>query len=205
MLQAFTSGLSLITISELGDKTFFIAAILAMKHSRRLVFIGATVALAAMTLLSVLMGQTVALLPKVYVYYAEVILFIGFGLKLLYDASRLPAQPDGDEEQAALEAVKAAESKLPKEKTWFAICLEAFLLTFVAEWGDRTQFTTILLAATNNPIGITVGATLGHAICAAIAVVGGRLIAGRISERMVTATGGALFILFGAIAWMQGA
>ena len=39
-------------MSELGDKTFFIAAILAMRHSRMLVFGGAIAALGLMTVLS---------------------------------------------------------------------------------------------------------------------------------------------------------
>lgn len=32
--HAFAASVSVIIVSELGDKTFFIAAILAMKHSR---------------------------------------------------------------------------------------------------------------------------------------------------------------------------
>lgn len=205
MLTAFTAGLSLITVSELGDKTFFIAAILAMRHSRRLVFIGAIAALALMTILSVLVGQTASLLPKTVMHYAEVILFLAFGLKLLYEASKMSPKANCDEADEAMDVVKAAEEKLPKSHTWVAICLEAFTLTFMAEWGDRTQFATIFLAAANNPIGVTLGAILGHAICAAIAVLTGRWICGRISERMLTALGGALFILFGAIAWLEGA
>lgn len=205
MLTAFTAGLSLITVSELGDKTFFIAAILAMRHSRRLVFIGAIAALALMTILSVLVGQTASLLPKIFMHYAEVILFLGFGVKLLYEASQMSPQAACDEADEAMDVVKAAEAKLAKGHTWMAICLEAFTLTFMAEWGDRTQFATIFLAAANNPIGVTLGAILGHAICAAIAVLTGRWICGRISERMLTAMGGALFILFGAIAWLEGA
>jgi Ca2+/H+ antiporter, TMEM165/GDT1 family len=35
MLEAFTSALVLITSQELGDKTFFIALILAMRYPRR--------------------------------------------------------------------------------------------------------------------------------------------------------------------------
>ena len=57
MLAAFTASLLLITISELGDKTFFIAAILAMRHRRRWVFAGAVGALGLMTVLSVLVGD----------------------------------------------------------------------------------------------------------------------------------------------------
>jgi putative Ca2+/H+ antiporter (TMEM165/GDT1 family) len=80
------------------------------------------------------------------------------------------------------------------------VLVEAFTLTFVAEWGDRTQFATIALAAANHPLGVVLGATLGHAICAAIAVVCGKLIAGRISERLLTLVGGLLFIVFGIVA-----
>src|SRR3712207_2193472 len=91
MLVAFTAGLLLITISELGDKTFFIAMILAMRHSRRLVLAGVVAALAAMTVLSVLMGQAVSFLPKIYIHWAEISLFLVFGAKLLYEASRMPS------------------------------------------------------------------------------------------------------------------
>jgi putative Ca2+/H+ antiporter (TMEM165/GDT1 family) len=203
MLTGFTAGLLLISVSELGDKTFFIAAILAMRHSRRLVFIGAIAALALMTVLSVLMGQIAALLPQAYVRWAGVLLFFGFGLKLLYEARQMPDEPNLEEQQEAVEVVKQAETKLPRRHKNLAILTEAFGLTFLAEWGDRTQFTTIALAAANNPIGVTAGAVLGHAICAAIAVVCGRLVCGYISERMVTTLGGALFLVFAAVGLFQ--
>ncbi|MDX2243028.1 MAG: TMEM165/GDT1 family protein [Leptolyngbyaceae cyanobacterium bins.302] len=204
MLTAFTAGLLLITISELGDKTFCIAMLLAMRHSRRLVFVGVVAALAAMTILSVLMGQVVSILPRHYIWYAEVVLFIGFGLKLLYDAYQMPACPACDDIAEAKETIEQAGFESSRWNAGYAVVGQAFLLTFVAEWGDRTQFATIALAASNNPVGVTIGAILGHAICAAIAVVGGRLVAGRISERVVTALGGVLFIIFGIVAAVQG-
>lgn len=51
-LHAFITSLSVIVVSELGDKTFFIAAIMAMRHPRAIVFAGAISALALMTVLS---------------------------------------------------------------------------------------------------------------------------------------------------------
>lgn len=51
-LHAFLASLSVIVVSELGDKTFFIAAIMAMRHPRLVVFAGAISALALMTALS---------------------------------------------------------------------------------------------------------------------------------------------------------
>jgi putative Ca2+/H+ antiporter (TMEM165/GDT1 family) len=207
VLTAFTAGLLLITFSELGDKTFFIAVILSMKHSRRLVFAGVIAALAAMTILSVVVGQAVSLLPKLYIYYAEVVLFIAFGLKLLYEGMKMLPTSACDTEvvEEAKDAVDKAEKQLSKQKTFWAIILETFVLTFMAEWGDRTQFATIALAAGNNPVGVTTGAILGHGICTAIAVIGGRMLGGKISEKTLTLIGGFLFILFGIIAAIEGA
>lgn len=51
-IHAFLASLSVIVVSELGDKTFFIAAIMAMRHPRLIVFTGAISALALMTVLS---------------------------------------------------------------------------------------------------------------------------------------------------------
>jgi putative Ca2+/H+ antiporter (TMEM165/GDT1 family) len=206
VLTAFTAGLVLITISELGDKTFFIAVILSMQHSRRVVFAGVTAALAAMTVLSVIFGQLLSALTqgsKIYVHYAEIVLFIAFGLKLLYDAWKMPAKPDEEVIEEAREAVEKAELDSQQKSLW-SILLKSFVLTFIAEWGDRTQIATIALAASNNPIGVTLGATLGHAICAAIAVIGGKLIAGKISEKQITFLGGFLFIIFGIVAAIEG-
>lgn len=205
MLTAFTAGLLLITCSELGDKTFFIAVILAMRHSRRIVFAGVIAALAAMTVLSVLVGQTASVVPKVYIYWAEIALFFGFGLKLLYEASQMPAKAENEGAQEALATVKEAELKTRKKETPLSILQKAFVMTFVAEWGDRTQIATMALAASYQPVGVTVGSILGHSVCTAIAVLGGRLIAGKISERVITALGGFLFLLFGAISLWEGA
>jgi putative Ca2+/H+ antiporter (TMEM165/GDT1 family) len=205
MLTAFTASLLLITISELGDKTFFIAVILSMQHPRKLVFPGVTLALMAMTILSVMFGQilsSIAQNSQIYVHYGEIVLFIAFGLKLLYDGWKMtPVHEQGVIEEAR-EEVEKAKINNQSENVW-GILLKSFVLTFIAEWGDRTQITTIALAAGNNgnnAIGVTGGAILGHAICALIAVIGGRVIAGRISEKQVTLIGGILFIIFGVVA-----
>jgi Ca2+/H+ antiporter, TMEM165/GDT1 family len=218
VLTAFTAALLLITTFELGDKSFFITMCLAMRHRRRYVYAGVMAALVIMTVFSVALGQFASLLPKAVLHYASVLLLMGFGFKLLYEAVKMPpecrdktlaledtsAECLSDAERDAIEAVTEAERKLQK-KTPFAICLEAFVLTFVAEWGDRTQFATIALAASNSAVGVTIGAISGHAICSLIAVIGGRLIAGRISERMITLLGGILFLVFAMVDWFEGA
>ncbi|MFM1841434.1 MAG: hypothetical protein RLZZ490_165 [Cyanobacteriota bacterium] len=200
MLTAFTAGLLLITISELGDKTFFIGMILAMRYPRRWVLAGVVSALATMTILSVAIGQVLSFLPQIYINYAEITLFLLFGTKLLFDAWKMGDKANLEVLEEAEEAIEAGEKQLKAVPKGWGIFLESFLLTFVAEWGDRTQIATIALAASNNVVGVTMGAILGHTICALIAVLGGKFIAGRISERTITAIGGVLFYVFASVA-----
>lgn len=66
-IDAFTASISVILLTELGDKTFFIAAIMAMRHPRLIVFFGAITALALMTVLSCVFGMAANFIPKVYI------------------------------------------------------------------------------------------------------------------------------------------
>jgi len=74
---------------------------------------------------------------------------------------------------------------------------QSLTLTFFAEWGDRSQISTIALASHKNVFGVTLGGCLGHAMCTGLACVGGRLLATKISEKNATVGGGIVFLLFG--------
>lgn len=76
------------------------------------------------------------------------------------------------------------------------IFIQSFTMTFLAEWGDRSQLATIVLAAREEIKGVIIGGVLGHALCTGLAVLGGRMIAQRISVRTVTLIGGVVFLLF---------
>ncbi|KAL8439494.1 hypothetical protein Efla_001425 [Eimeria flavescens] len=60
----------------------------------------------------------------------------------------------------------------------------------MAEWGDRSQFATFALAAEKSASAVCLGAILGHGLCTTLAVVGGNMLAKRISERVVLVLGG---------------
>jgi len=222
-IQAFVGALSVIVVSELGDKTFFIAAIMAMNHPRIMVFLGAILALALMTVLSVsfsvAFGWIATIIPKQIVYYVSTVLFFIFGIKLIIDGLKMKAnvaqeeleevqadlrKRDEEFEKEALHKVKDVEngissdpnSKIKVIKVLSHIVLQAFTMTFVAEWGDRSQLTTIILAARDNVYGVTLGGIFGHCICTGIAVIGGRFIAQKISIKTVTIAGGVVFIIF---------
>ncbi|XP_043238353.1 transmembrane protein 165-like isoform X2 [Amphibalanus amphitrite] len=209
--HGFVASLSVIIVSELGDKTFFIAAIMSMQHSRLTVFLGAVAALFTMTILSVLLGFSIQIIPRAYTYYISSALFAVFGLKMLYDGYHMgqnEAQEEFEEVQSDLrkredERTKDStdiESGVARRGSVFAfisrVFIEAFTLTFLAEWGDRSQIATILLGAREDAWGVTLGGCLGHALCTGLAVIGGRLISQRISARTVTLVGGVVFLIF---------
>jgi Ca2+/H+ antiporter, TMEM165/GDT1 family len=52
------------------------------------------------------------------------------------------------------------------------------------------------LATHKNAIGVATGATLGHTICTSFAVVGGSMLASKISQGTLATIGGLLFLGF---------
>jgi putative Ca2+/H+ antiporter (TMEM165/GDT1 family) len=204
-VAAFGASLTAISLAELGDKTFFMALILAVRHRARDVFVGAFAALAAVTLISLGLGYGLReLLPPRVVPWLAAALFLGFGLKLLVDAQRMRADEAEDEEQEAEQAINAAESGRPFSSTR-AVIWEAFVLVFIAELGDRTQFATIFLATAPafTFAGLMAGSLLGHALVTWLAVGAGKWIGGRISEKLLYRLSGGLFLVFGLFALKQ--
>eukprot|EP00316_Scyphosphaera_apsteinii_P016201 CAMPEP_0119321240 /NCGR_PEP_ID=MMETSP1333-20130426/54851_1 /TAXON_ID=418940 /ORGANISM="Scyphosphaera apsteinii, Strain RCC1455" /LENGTH=388 /DNA_ID=CAMNT_0007328179 /DNA_START=13 /DNA_END=1179 /DNA_ORIENTATION=+ len=229
VFEGFGAGFLVILATEVGDKTFFIAAILAMTHPRLIVWSGAIGALIVMTVLAVLLGWLAPqLLPPVFTHYAAICLFIFFGGRMLLDgrsassgASEELAEVEEElHERAAVPTSEAGAAELEQgtdehkviapvvrkstAKGVLVVMVQAFTLTFAAEWGDRSQIATIALAADNDAIGVTLGGIVGHSICTAFAVLGGKLLASSISERTVLLTGGALFILFALLELIHG-
>lgn len=204
-LAAFGSSLTAITLAELGDKTFFMALILATRHRPRHVFLGAFVALAAVTVLSLGLGYGLReLLPASVVPLLAAVLFLGFGVKLLLDAQGMAEDEAEDEEREAQSAINEAESHQRRSTAW-AVISEAFVLVFLAELGDRTMFTTIFLATAPafTLVGLLAGTLLGHALVTGLAVGAGRWIGGRIRERLLYRLSGGLFLAFGLLALRQ--
>ncbi|XP_022127822.1 transmembrane protein 165 isoform X2 [Pieris rapae] len=224
--QGFLASLSVVIVSELADKTFFIAAIMAMKHSRIIVFCGAISALIFMTVLSAAFGWVATVVPRVYTHYISAALFAIFGLKMLRDGWKMDpneGQEELDEVQTELkrreeqvclkledkeETAEMLEQGLAERRkrrsAVYKVLLQAATLTFLAEWGDRSQLATVVLATREDVFGVVVGGSLGHALCTGLAVIGGRMVAQKISVRTVTIIGGLVFLFFAVSALVMG-
>lgn len=231
-LNAFVASLSVIIVSELGDKTFFIAAILAMKNSRLVVFVASMLALGIMTVLASGLGVATTVIPRIYIHYTSVVLFVVFGLKMLkegYDMSPDEAREELDQVQSSIEKKDGKSShsnsvdtinscyssedpetgviksipEVPlktKIKRKFLVFvslafIETFMMIFIAEWGDRSQISTLVLAARENVYAVTLGALLGHFLCTGLAVLGGRFVAQMISVKTGKCSFGINFVI----------
>ncbi|XP_065354953.1 uncharacterized protein LOC135949352 isoform X1 [Calliphora vicina] len=115
-LDAFTASISVILFTELGDKTFFIAAIMAMRHPRLVVFTGAITALALMTVLSVVFGMAATIIPKIYTYYISTALFAIFGLKMIYEGYFMKATDAQEELEEVQSDLRKREDELFRSK-----------------------------------------------------------------------------------------
>jgi putative Ca2+/H+ antiporter (TMEM165/GDT1 family) len=164
--------------SEIGDKTFLIVAVLAMRQPRLLIFTAAMTAMLVMSVLSAFLGHILPnLLPQRMVDLCTGALFLVFGIMMLREGWNMEAneqQNELDEVRAELEEkewhnddtkesidmesgttqanVRSATGKsslhVVASRLLSPVFVQTFILVFLAEWGDRSQFATIAIAAT---------------------------------------------------------
>ncbi|CAL9081753.1 unnamed protein product [Musa acuminata var. zebrina] len=210
----FASAFLLIFFSELGDKTFFIAALLAARNSGLVVFLGTFGALAAMSVVSVVLGRTFHYIDGVVPFrfgetdfpiddFAAVCLLVYFGVTTLLEAASDDGQQTTDEQKEAELAVSEFSGDGAGIMAAASTVLSTFVLVFVAEWGDKSFFSTIALAAASSPLGVIAGATAGHALATLLAVLGGSLLGTFVSEKVISYVGGVLFLVFAAVTLIE--
>jgi len=257
--HSFCLSLMMILFSEVGDKTFLVAALMAMKHDRWVVFTAAFSALITMTVLSAVLGHAVpTLIPKRITNFLAAGLFLVFGLRLLREGLAMsPDEGVSAEMQEVEQELEEKEnlarkqgrrrssvspytlemglgSRKSRSKSRFPTpprspssspegrspsprqggivefvsglnnllslllspaWVQTFIMTFLGEWGDRSQIATIAMAAGQDYWWVTLGAILGHACCTGVAVIGGRAIAGKVSLKVGKSTISALSTL----------
>jgi putative Ca2+/H+ antiporter (TMEM165/GDT1 family) len=162
----------LIFFAELPDKTMFASLVLASRGRPLAVWVGTAAAFLVHVLIAVSVGAGLfRLLPDRAVDLVVAVLF-GVGAALAF------AVKEEDERQAAEEIVAETHTRLHR------VALTAFVVVFLAEWGDLTQVLTANLAARyHSPASVAVGA-----VCALWAVGGIAVVSGQGLLRVMPAT-----------------
>ncbi|CAD7929352.1 unnamed protein product [Amoebophrya sp. A120] len=206
--SAFLHSLVMVGATEIGDRTFFIAAILSISKKAIHVFAGCWGALATMTILSAAIGLLVpTLLSPTLSHWGAILLFVFFGGSAIKDALDMYAKGEGvgvSEELAETEKELKEDKTLKQKKSVLQVVGAIFAMTFLAEWGDKSQVSTVAMGAARDFGGIVVGAILGHAVCTSVAIAGGKMLAKHISERQVTLGSGFVFLGFALYAVWYG-
>ncbi|OMJ12747.1 GDT1-like protein [Smittium culicis] len=115
--ETLTQSFIMILFSEIGDKTFLIAAILAMKHSRMLIFISSCSALWLMSLLSALLGNVLlSFVSQKIVSLLASLTFVIFSIKMLFEAREIK-DDDINEEMSSIQNELLQANLLSKEKS----------------------------------------------------------------------------------------
>jgi Ca2+/H+ antiporter, TMEM165/GDT1 family len=152
-------------LGELPDKTMFASLVLSTKGRPVMVWLGAAAAFAVHVAIAVSIGVALfAILPHRAVDAVVAVIFLA-GAGLAIREARRERQHEDREEHLARAA--AAHHR--------RAALTAFLVIFIAEWGDLTQVLTANLAARlHSPFSVAIGSVLALWVVAALAVVGGR-------------------------------
>ena len=177
----------LIFLAELPDKTMFAALVLASRGRPRAVWVGAAMAFTVHVAIATTVGAALfAVLPHRAVDAVVAALFFGAAVYALVESGR---------DQTALINREVATRR--------RVVTTAFVVIFVAEWGDLTQIVTANLAAHyHSPLSVGVGALLALWTVAALAVASGQTLLRvfpTVVVRRVTAV--VLFVLAGVATW----
>jgi Ca2+/H+ antiporter, TMEM165/GDT1 family len=173
-----------IFLGELPDKTMFASLVLASRGRPLAVWIGAAAAFAVHVVIAVTVGvAVVALLPARVVDALVTVLFLG---------GAVYAWREGAHDETELVEREVASHR--------RVVATAFVVIFVAEWGDLTQILTANLAAHyHSALNVAIGAIAALWTVAVIAVVSGQGLLRRLP--LTTARRATAVVLVGLAAW----
>jgi putative Ca2+/H+ antiporter (TMEM165/GDT1 family) len=181
-LRLFLEAYSLIFLAELPDKTALSTVMLAARRRHLAVFAGAACALIVQTGVAVAFGGAIGLLPRELVRYGAAALFVFVAVTMWREA---------DERERAAADDRAGGG-------WWADARTAFLVIFLAEWGDLTQLSTAALVARHRaPAPIFFGAALALCSVSGLAVLLGSRLKAWLNPKVLHRAGAVVFALVG--------
>ena len=178
-------------VAELPDKTALATLLLATRHRPLPIFLGSAAAFVIQSAVAVAAGSVLSLLPREPIR-------IGAGVLFLLMAAVIVRQNLKKEEVKEASEIEREEQR---HRRPFAT---AFLLVFVAEWGDLTQLATAALQARyRDALTVFASATIALWAVAAIAVVLGNRLGAWIPQRPLQFAAAGVMVL-AAIALISG-
>ncbi|MBB3049504.1 putative Ca2+/H+ antiporter (TMEM165/GDT1 family) [Prauserella isguenensis] len=182
-LPAFFTAFALVFVAELPDKTTVATLVLTTRYRASAVWTGVTAAFAIQTLVAVVFGSALTLLPGRLVSVAAGVMF-GIGAAILLRSGFRSA----DDSEA--DAMRAGPPRVP----FLRAATASFGVLFAAEWGDASQLATAGLAARYaEPLAVGLGAFTAVACVTALAIGVGTKLRHRIRPHLLQRAAGVVF------------
>ena len=202
--------------SEIGDKSFFCIVVFYNQVSPIFLFTIAVFAELLMNLISVIIGyEMTGNFSTRFFKLAGMWAFIFFGLMSFYE---ILFNKDEEEEEITREEV--AEEKPNNSFTsisarvtaegeecsptiedtltiYLRLGIKVFSMIFLAEFGDKSQITTIILTTECSPLWIFLGTALAHIAGITISMFIGYILSNKINFKMVNIIGAIAFVIMG--------
>ncbi|XP_058203114.1 LOW QUALITY PROTEIN: protein PAM71, chloroplastic-like [Rhododendron vialii] len=131
------------------------------------------------------------------------LVLVYFGVSTLVEASfgdGLKAEEEQNEAKLAVSQFSGNESGILATAN---TVISTFLLSFVAEWGDKYLYKNIALVVASSPLGVVGGALASHGVATSLAVLGGSLLGTFSSEKVVAYIGVTLFAVFASVTLVE--
>lgn len=187
-LSVIFSVFPIIFLGELPDKTMFASLILATKGRPSAVWFGATVAFVVHVAIAVSVGVAIFHLLSPHTVDAVVAAMFIIGAALAIREAKDEEEHEAEEQELAIEEARTHRQTF----------VTAFVVIFLAEWGDLTQVLTANLAAKyHSPFSVGLGAILALMCVAAIAVVGGKSLMRWVNPRTIRIVTAAVLLALG--------
>jgi len=179
------STFGIVFVAELPDKTALASLVLATHLPPRQVVVGAWLAFLVQTLVAVLAGSVLQLLPVQPVRIAAGLGFLLFAVLAL----RRNVEQEIEQERQDVETGRGRRSP-----PWLA----SFLVVFAAEWGDLTQLATAgLVAHTGRPLEVGLGALAALWVVTVLAATTGARLARLLRPEVLNRVSALLFTVIG--------
>lgn len=194
---SLASAFGLVFVAELGDKTQLAVVTQTCKYRRPwAVFLGASLALTAVTALGAAGGQLLGQwIPAGWLRAGAAVAFVVMGLLIGREALCAGKATVG--ETCELSAEGAGSSALTRNWQAFSTTLA---LLFVAELGDKTQLAVLGMAGqSQSPWLVFAGGALALTAVTALGVVGGQALCRLIPERLLLWISAAAFVAMGIL------
>ena len=191
-----------IFLSEIADRTFILVLIYSLKMHWIPLILTSLLSMYFMNLLAIVAGYTVILIiPRYIIDWIGFFCFLFFGLYWVYEGMKMESKSVKEEYEEEIQISETNynlvnDQENNNQKSTWKLCLELFAFLCISEFGDKSEISTVTIAAVYNLYAVLIGTMIAYFFAIAIAAFLGHYVGQYLTEKMMSIIGGLLFVGF---------